>query len=417
MRSVVKKLIFISPYFFPAYLIRFSVWGIPFTLLEAFTYVLFGTWAVSRFREREAWNWNPRTRHYGVAIFLLIIGASIGAMVAPSFTQLPDGNVIDTQRIALGVWKGWIISPILYFTVLIQTIKNTHDVQRILKHFIHSAVALSGVSYLYALMGHGITYDHRLSGLFESANYLALYIGPALLLNIHELLNHPKQDREHHINVATLTVLAYTLIFTQSYAGLLAVLGAVFLYILHDMFRNHGSVKKPALALLGIVMATGLIMATQWNTPKFQNFLRFQERSSSSVRMEIYHTSLYMIQKKPWTGIGLGQFQSQYQINAPKVLGGAPLEWNMPHAHNLFLHHWLNTGIVGLVSLLFLIALAHQSFTYPLIALWGVLIHGLFDTPFWKNDLAMIFWLLIACIFILQQHANHPAQKRIHPKR
>jgi O-antigen ligase len=88
------------------------------------------------------------------------------------------------------------------------------------------------------------------------------------------------------------------------------------------------------------------------------------------------------------------------------------MEWNIPHPHNIFLAFWLNAGLLGLLALLAIIVLAHLRLTYPLIALWGLVIHGFFDTPFWKNDLSMVFWLVVGAILILQTYESSPPKKR-----
>ena len=88
------------------------------------------------------------------------------------------------------------------------------------------------------------------------------------------------------------------------------------------------------------------------------------------------------------------------------------MEWNIPHPHNIFFAFWLNAGLLGLIALFIFIVFTHRRFTYPLIAFWGLLIHGLFDTPFWKNDLSMIFWLILGAIVILQTYGTSPPKKR-----
>ena len=45
--AVLRQLVYFSPFFFPAYLLRFQVYGIPFTLLEVYTYILFVLWILS----------------------------------------------------------------------------------------------------------------------------------------------------------------------------------------------------------------------------------------------------------------------------------------------------------------------------------------------------------------------------------
>lgn len=158
------------------------------------------------------------------------------------------------------------------------------------------------------------------------------------------------------------------------------------------------------IALTALAVVFSVVIVTQFNTPKFKQALDYKNRSSTSVRLEIYQTAIEIIRRHPLTGVGPGLFQANYQNVAPVVLERAPLEWNMPHSHNIVLGFWINAGLLGLIAFLGILILAHRRFTYPLIALWGTLVHGLFDMPFWKNDLAMIFWLLIACILILQKN-------------
>ena len=91
---------------------------------------------------------------------------------------------------------------------------------------------------------------------------------------------------------------------------------------------------------------------------------------------------------------------------AVSVLGEAPFEWNMLHPHNIFLAFWLNMGLAGLIAFVWLCGKALLWLTEedtkerPLAALMVVviLVHGLFDTPYFKNDLAFQFWLLMAIL-------------------
>jgi O-antigen ligase len=404
LQRIVRSLVIVSPFFYPAYLLRFKVAGVPFTGLEGFTYLLFGLWLFEVVRDRRNIVWDKLTRRFWFAVFLLVVGATIGAALAPVGFLLPDGHVLDARQVALGIWKGWVIAPILYFAVLTQVLRTTEEVRKTLRSFVYSAALVGLVSHVLALFSSGLTFDFRLKGFFDSANYLALYVGPAILLAIYFLFGRgsPKKIWEY-LDIASLSILIYTILFTQSYAGILAVFGALGLFVLRQLIRTPRQRKAIGLALTVLVLAFLAIMATQIRTPKFQQFMDFENRSSTSVRLEIYRVALDLVEKHPLVGVGPGLFQANYQADAPLVLGHAPMEWNMPHPHNIFLGFWLNAGILGLAAFLTLLVLAHRRFTYPLIALWSIVIHGLFDMPFWKNDLAMIFWLIIAAIVILQK--------------
>ena len=398
-----RKLALFSPFVFPLYLLRFKIIGIPFTVLEIFCYILFGIWILSVFLQKKTFQWNKLLSKYWFSAFLLIIGATIGVLISPHYIILPLGVELDAQSVALGVWKGWILAPILYFVVITQVFSCKKDVDILLRNFVYSAALVSLVSYLFGIFGTGITYDFRLNGFFESANYLSLYLVPAVLLNIYFVLQRKKPLRAYYyIDLIALITIIHAIFFTKSYAAILAIFGALGMTILYFVLFKAKQRRKFIIALIVLFVTFITVILTQINSPKFKQFLDFENRSSTSVRLEIYTVSLDLIKENSLAGIGLGLFQARYQNNATEILGHHPMEWNMPHPHNIFLAFWLNTGIIGLFAFIFLLILAHRKITYPLFALWGIIIHGMFDVPFWKNDLAMIFWLIIGSILILQ---------------
>jgi len=420
----VDQLLLISPFVFPLYLMRFSVYGIPLTVLEVFCYLLFAVWLLAVIQKKVRLDWSKPLRYYWLLVFLILVGATIGVLTAPHFIALPSGAVLDAQRTSLGVWKGWVLAPMLYFAVLTQWIRSENQVTRILRNFVYSAAAVSLIAYFLGILGTGFTYDFRLSGFFESANYLSLYIVPALLLSVHFLIySDGKEDPTHYLNLSSLVILAHTLYFTKSYAAIIGVFGALFLHVGYMVLRSRVNLKNLVFGILGIFCAFAFVLYTQIHTPKFQQFLDIHNRSSSSVRLEVYEIAWGLINDQPLTGIGPGLFQAYYQTRGPVILGHPPMEWNIPHPHNIFFAFWLNAGLLGLLGLLVIVFLIHFPVRYPLIAMWGILIHGIFDAPFWKNDLAMIFWLILASIVILQRYAPNtpkstegPIRKRLAPK-
>jgi O-antigen ligase len=114
----------------------------------------------------------------------------------------------------------------------------------------------------------------------------------------------------------------------------------------------------------------------------------------------IWKTSEKLIQDNYLWGIGPGNFQNkylEYQKFYPPYL-----EWAVPHPHNIFLAFWLYSGIIGFAGFLILLGFffreffAEQKSALKFMALGimlVILIHGLFDTTYFKNDLAVFFWL------------------------
>ena len=74
---------------------------------------------------------------------------------------------------------------------------------------------------------------------------------------------------------------------------------------------------------------------------------------------------------------------------------------------------WVELGIIGLISLIglissiFLFVRKNKNDIFTLAATSGLLtmfLHGLVDVPYFKNDLAILTWLLVAVIVIVDKN-------------
>jgi putative inorganic carbon (HCO3(-)) transporter len=112
-----------------------------------------------------------------------------------------------------------------------------------------------------------------------------------------------------------------------------------------------------------------------------------------------------MIKSNPFFGIGPGNFQNkylEYQKYFPPYL-----EWAVPQPHNLFLAFWLEAGVIGLIGFIWLLVLFFRDNkkaiennrlygTLYLAIILYFLFHGLIDTTYWRNDMAILFWMVVA---------------------
>ena len=124
------------------------------------------------------------------------------------------------------------------------------------------------------------------------------------------------------------------------------------------------------------------------------------------------------MKKNPIAGIGPNNFEAAYRTELPNHYF-PPLEWLVAQPHNLALALWLETGLLGLLAFsgLFVyhvVVVWRKFLTRPmerpvaitsLAALIAIMTHGLFDTPYFKNDLAPLF-LLLAILPWLGQEKN-----------
>lgn len=383
------------PLLFPLYLVRFGVFGVPTTFLEVALVVMVVWAAVLWVRHRREWGGVPRSA--AIVMGLFGVAAMISLLGVPDQTVAIDGTTVESARVAQGIFKGWIVAPMVYAALLFSFPKDKSFWNRSMMALLCSGLILAGWAIFQRLTGDGLTWDGRATGPFESANYLSLILGPVVIVALAGVgWAWGCSRRGAGVMMFLVVLLAGGLWLTRSYASFIAVAAGLAVYVLGNRDFSVGF-KRGAVAA-GIVVAVAGVW-TQWDTPKFQQFLDFEGRSSSTVRLEVYEVAWAMIKEHPLAGIGLGQFEVQYALRAPVVLGQAPMEWVMLHPHNLLLAFWLNTGLLGLLAMIGLLAVvvARRPWRegYGLVGvafLVVILTHGLFDTPFFKNDLAYLWW-------------------------
>lgn len=391
------RLVALFPLLFPLYLLRGTFLEIPVTLPELVLCILF---VIFLFRHKE---W--RLREWKLwPVWLFLLAGILGFLVVPSEAFMVDGSEFPSKIKALGIFKGWILAPLLYFIMARSVFREKPSmILWSLRALLVSGILLSAAALQQVISGEYLTPDMRASGPFESANYLALYLGPIVVYAGTAFLeSRNKADQFLLGSGFFLGVLA--LYFTKSYAAFIAVMAGFSLALLLWV-RKKGS--RPFWTSFSLIMLFGIaLLYSQLGTEKFTQFLDFADRSSSSVRIQIYEISTHLLLESPVFGIGLGQFEQQYQAVAIEVLESAPFEWNMLHPHNVFLAFWLNMGILGLVAFIWMSGRAFLWITerdskerhIAALMLFVMIVHGLFDTPYFKNDLAFQFWLLMAIL-------------------
>ena len=131
-----------------------------------------------------------------------------------------------------------------------------------------------------------------------------------------------------------------------------------------------------------------------------------------------------MLLDRPIFGAGLSGFKELYSQQY-FTCDAEPLEY----PHNWVLNFWTETGLLGLVAFLWILwryfknvngymatrlhgreevakkpssHLAMQPFFLAAMVYW--LIHGLVDVPYFKNDLALEFWVIVGLVDTLRYY-------------
>src|SRR3989338_1569030 len=298
----------ISPLFFPLYLVRFEVAGIPTTLLEVLIAVTALWWMVDRMRGFSLGRFLLMMKQQGLRnplypVGLFAVAATLSLLIVPDTIVDITGETLYAARSAQGIWKGWIVAPLIYFFMLWSTPKTFEFCRSNLMALTFSGVGLSFFALQQMISGDYMTLDGRASGLFESANYLALYLGPVLLgtvlFALEEWRENSRLQKLFFIVASLLMALAFW--GTRSYAAFLAM-GAGFLFY---AFTHPGiSSRRKGRACVLALFVSGIFLVSQMNTLKFQQFLDFGGRTSSSIRIEVYTIAGKLIQAHPILGVG-----------------------------------------------------------------------------------------------------------------
>jgi O-antigen ligase len=376
-----ENLIYLAIVLLPAYLIRFSFFGVPTNALEALVGIIFIVW-LTRFQEA------PRQ---GVSTGE-IINEKYFWPVALIFIGLLSSTVINGSYITgLGIIKGWFLFPILISILAKKAINKERMVNVFWALYASSfLVALASLGYLFM---DKMTYDGRLQAFFNSPNYLAMYLAPGIIVGM--ILAQDQKEKNKKTALAfSGSILLMALYLTFSYAAWLAV--AISLMIVF-LIRNKLFSKK--IVILAAIVFSLLFLA-QYKSAKFNSLADLSGRSSSASRLMIWKSAEKMLEEHWLFGIGPGNFQSAY-LDYQKYYTPY-LEWAVPHPHSLYLAFWLYGGIIGLLGFLILLRLflgdilKGKKNPAQLIALGiiiYILIHGLLDTTYFKNDLSAVFWL------------------------
>jgi hypothetical protein len=260
------------------------------------------------------------------------------------------------------------------------------------------AIVFGLFSAIYNLLGYNITHDFRLLGPLDAAVYLAYFLAPFFIFFTIQFFENRK-DKTSLI----FAILAALLIIAARSMG---TIGGTFL-VLSFYFYKKGDISilktklnKAIFAIIAIVIV-GAIFYTKI-LPAFQtNYASLNERE------EIWVTSLHLL-KDPITitwGLGFGQFQNVYFTNVHQILGHNPLDYYVLQPHNILLLFIFQYGFIGLFFLIicfikmiqnFKLIVKNMPFDVRMISNFIVLyffIHGMIDTPFFKNDLLFLFIL------------------------
>ena len=348
--------------------------------------------------------------------------------LAASFYSAHIKNSLET------VLHDYLTYFIIFFC-MINTIRSQEQINRVVK----AMLITCGLVCAYGVYGYytGIAIrDERLVATFEYHSRIAKYI--SLLLPIAVCLFFWYKDKLSRLSLSLFVILcSFSLILTMNRTSWVAIFIAV-------IFIGFTTQKKLLMAIfIGVCGLLIFILPSKFITHATtitQVNKLFTSKKILGERLLCWKASIAIIQDHPLLGIGPGKrnFRDAYQRYREKIKTKEPSQKKavsvkrtetqdkektvtkgiekLSHAHNIFLHIWAETGIIGLLSFLWLFATVFYAaikswrfssggyekmlllgITASLIAIFS---HGFTDS-FWKKPDALFLWYIISILFVV----------------
>ena len=370
----------------PAYTLRWRIGFYPTTVLEAAVGLTVIAFAIESYRARSV----PSLRSpFSIAAALLLLAGAISIVVAPD------------KRAALGIYRAYMIEPVAFFFVIANVVRTAKRASVVMAGL---AIAGAVVSVANAFVVLDAIRQHVVNvantgpvAIFMNANDVPLFLVPLIAIAGSYVLY--SQDRlERLVSAAFLALALIATLLSLSRGGYLALAAVALVLAI-----SHGHRWR---LLGGAVVAAIVLTLVPPINHRLAIELDFSNGSNTLVgRFGLWKASLQMLSQHSIFGAGLSGFAATL----------APY-WNPTHIdlfiypHNIVLNFRSETGLLGVFAFAWIIVAGFRetwrgwrqtgSSWRPLelgvlLALVGVVVHGLVDVPYFKNDLSLEFWTLI----------------------
>ncbi len=445
----------------PSYLIRLKIAGLPSTLLEAMILIAFFIWFFRHSEYKKFFSggkWREKFIDHRRQSCPYPFSREMIAWLIISFIAV---GVSGFSNGALGIWKAYFFEPILVFILVLNVFKS--KLENIVWPLAWGALAVSLLAVFQGFTGHLIDNSlwaaegtRRAVSFFGYPNAVGLYLGPLVLVFVGWLTQRIFDHKERLIFsyknlfiLLTILLSVASIYYAKSEGALLGVVVALFIFGVMASRKT----RRAAIACLVLTVALFSIYgpARDYTIKK----ITLNDFSGQVRRLQWAETWNMLKDGRIFQGAGLANYQASIKPyhqegffynrdNDPEFHRKTvfneefrrsywqPLEIYL-YPHNIVFNFWSELGLLGMLIFAWIIIKfffvgiwnlfgslpvrqaswkleiensEEQKNKYLTIGLLGamivVVIHGFVDVPYFKNDLAVLFWLLIALMGLIQ---------------
>ncbi len=252
----------------------------------------------------------------------------------------------------------------------------------------------------------------RVYSTLGNPNLLAGYLIGILPMSIIMQFEKKINPWNRLLNLLSSIIIFICLIFTGSrgaYLGLFAGLGFSLIvcinYLSNKLKKKDRVVAFCGLFSLLIIVSSLVLFLFPVVAERISTIFTLRENTSNSYRVNVWLSCLQMLKDNWLVGIGPGNSTFRLAYGLYMISGFDALA-----AYNVFLEIGIELGIVGFLifSLIILISFLklhtlfwNQKNIFALgifISIISLLTHGVFDTVFFRPQIFILFWFLLASI-------------------
>lgn len=335
---------------------------------------------------------------YTIPVLLLLVAGALSVLVAPD------------RRSALGLYRAYFLEPVAFFLVVGSSVWTLRRAMLLLSGLWTAGVVVAVPNLILVVQAIG---QHTLNlattppvAIYQTANAVALFLVP-MVAAAASLLLYAQDRRDRLISAAFLAIALPATILSFSRGGYLAL--AVVVLVLA---ASHRQARWLVPAAIAATVAVALL-------PPIRNRIAYELHSvqgnTLDWRLHLWAQTLKLMSQHPVLGIGLSNYDramGPYWLDLSRVI----------YPHNIVLNFWTVTGLLGLLSFGWVMAvvLRHSWRGWraggslgPLhlgifTAMLAVIAHGLVDVPYFKNDLSLEFWALVGLSWAAVHRGGRP---------